>query len=226
MIYRKLANFPARSFSVIGEVAFTTSDDAVTEIKLQLANDLLIRPNGVISGFTFLDIIPQGTYQKTYSIRIPSTLLNFVNDTGGLLTFINDSGLPLYFNIVQSYYVDCITDEPAQVNDYTFNGTGLSQFYINTPAAVAQAVKTRLELVQGEWFLDINAGTPYNSQILGAGKISSYDQAIREVILNTVGVTEIVENLYSSFVDPITRAASVQCTINTLYGQASVSAIL
>lgn len=107
--------------------------------------------------------------------------------------------------------------------DYTF-GLGAGNFYKDQPEAVAQAVKTRLGLIEGEWFLDITAGTPYNSQILGAGMVSRYDHAIQEVILNTVGVTEIVN--YYSQVDPTTRAAQITCTINTLYGTATLTQAL
>jgi hypothetical protein len=62
--------------------------------------------------------------------------------------------------------------------DYTFGLQG-GNFYKNNPEAVGQAVKTRLSLIQGEWFLDTNAGTPYNSQILGAGTVGTYDHAIQ-----------------------------------------------
>lgn len=103
--------------------------------------------------------------------------------------------------------------------DYTF-GQGSGNFYKNEPEAVAQAVKTRLGLIQGEWFLDIETGTPYNSQILGAGTISLYDSAIQEVILNTVGVTKIVN--YSSQVNASTRNATVNCTIDTIFGTTSI----
>jgi hypothetical protein len=103
--------------------------------------------------------------------------------------------------------------------DYTF-GLQSGNFFKNSPEAVAQAVKTRLGLIEGEWFLDTSAGTPYNSQILGAGTVGSYDQAIQEVIAGTAGVQSIDE--YSSYVDPTTRAATVNCTITTIYGQANI----
>lgn len=102
--------------------------------------------------------------------------------------------------------------------DYTF-GLISGNFHKNTPEAVAQAVKTRLGLIQGEWFIDTSAGTPYNSQILGAGTVSRYDAAIQEVILETQGVRGIAS--YSSGVDPSTRAATINCTIDTVYGQAT-----
>ncbi len=103
--------------------------------------------------------------------------------------------------------------------DYTF-GQGKSNFHQNSPETVAQAVKTRLALFEGEWFLDITKGTPYNSKILGMGTVNVYDSAIQEVIVNTVGVTGIVQ--YSSSVDPSTRKASVNCVINTVFGRATV----
>lgn len=107
--------------------------------------------------------------------------------------------------------------------DYTF-GRGNNNFHKNTPAAVAQAVQTRLGLAQGEWFLDTSVGTPYKSQILGAGTVGKYDAAIRSVILDTPGVTGIAS--YSSGVDPNTRKATVTCMINTVYGAIPLSANL
>jgi hypothetical protein len=104
--------------------------------------------------------------------------------------------------------------------DFTF-GQGAGNFYVNTPAAVAQAVKTQLGLIEGEWFLDTTLGTPYNSKILGAGHISTYDAAIQEVIMNTQGVTKIIQ--YSSNYNPSTRQARVSVTLDTLYGSVTLS---
>ena len=100
-------------------------------------------------------------------------------------------------------------------SDYTF-GQDRSNFFVNTPEAVAQAVKTRLLLAQGEWFLDINEGTPYNAKILGAGRVATFSSAIRQVIIDTQGVTGITK--YGAFYDSTTRKAKVNATINTLYG--------
>lgn len=107
--------------------------------------------------------------------------------------------------------------------DYTF-GQNNGNFYQNIPEAVGQAVKTRLGLIQGEWFLDITEGTPYSSRILGAGMVATYDAAIQEVILGTQGVISILD--YASNVDPNTRAATVSCKIDTIYGQTTISALL
>ena len=103
--------------------------------------------------------------------------------------------------------------------DYTF-GKAAGNFFKDIPEAVGQAVLTRLKLIEGEWFLDTSIGTPYNSQILGMGKLNTYDGAIQNVILNTQGVTALIN--YASFVDPNTRAAGVSATINTVYGTTAV----
>lgn len=107
--------------------------------------------------------------------------------------------------------------------DYTF-GKRNGEFLINSPDAVAQAVLTRLRLVTGEWFLDVTDGTPYATKILGTGTQWTYDLAIRERMLGTQGVTEIVK--YSSTRDPNTRKLSVQATLNTLFGQTPLQAVL
>jgi hypothetical protein len=104
--------------------------------------------------------------------------------------------------------------------DYTFGQAG-QNFLVDEPAAVAQAIQTRLKLIQGEWFLDQTVGTPYNTQILGAGTESTRDLAIQTVILETQGVTEIVD--YASFLDPSTRQFTVAATVNTQFGQTTIT---
>ena len=46
--------------------------------------------------------------------------------------------------------------------DYQFGRSGL--FLVDSPAGVAQAIKTKLLLAAGEWFLDADEGTPYSTQ--------------------------------------------------------------
>ena len=89
-------------------------------------------------------------------------------------------------------------------------------FLSNTPAAVGQAVITRLLLWTGEWFLDVTDGTPWLQDIIGNN--TNYDFEIQSRILGTPGVTDIVS--YASSV--VNRRLSVTATINTLYGQTSV----
>ncbi|CAB3729315.1 hypothetical protein LMG3458_04690 [Achromobacter deleyi] len=107
--------------------------------------------------------------------------------------------------------------------DYSFGGQQ-ADFHRDTPEAVAQAVKTRLMLLRGEWFLDTSEGMPWRTEVLGKRFEASYDGAIRERILGTPGVTGIAE--YSSRLDAESRALAVAATISTLYGTAIVQAAL
>lgn len=102
--------------------------------------------------------------------------------------------------------------------DYAF-GQGSAVFLVDSPAAVGQAVKTRLMLWSGEWFLDVNEGTPYLSQIVGVGAQTAYDLAIQERILGTEGVLSIDE--YASSLQE--RKLSVTATISTVYGSATIN---
>jgi hypothetical protein len=107
--------------------------------------------------------------------------------------------------------------------DSTF-ASGFTQFLVNSPAAVAQAVQTRLLLMTGEWFLDVTDGTPYSTQIIGKNTTTLYDAAIQARILGTIGVTGIVS--YSSNRNPATRAVTVNAQINTIYGATPITVTL
>lgn len=107
--------------------------------------------------------------------------------------------------------------------DYSF-GNGDFNFHLNTPDAVAQAVVTRLKLWAGEWFLNIDEGTPYQAGGLGTNKAQTIDPMIRERILNTQGVLSITN--YSSSFNPDTRAFSCSVSIDTVYGAATINEVL
>jgi hypothetical protein len=104
--------------------------------------------------------------------------------------------------------------------DYSFGQNALD-FYVNSPQTVAQAILTRLLLHQGEWFLDVTFGMPWESQVLGYGTKSLYDAAIKAAILGVQGVASIVS--YSSDLDTVNRALSVNVTVSTIYSQLSIS---
>jgi len=97
--------------------------------------------------------------------------------------------------------------------------SGATQFLVNSPAAVAQAVLTRLNLWQGQWFLDSTLGLPVYQQILGFGTQAVRDAAIQNVILNTPGVNQITQ--YTSSL--VNRAFRVQATIDTIYGSTTIT---
>lgn len=110
--------------------------------------------------------------------------------------------------------------------DYTF-GNGQLDFYRDEPAAVGQAVLTRLLLFLGEWYLDITAGTPYLQGILGKHSKQEADTTIQAVVLgtttddgSTLGVTDIPK--YESEINADTRGMNVQLSVDTIYGPTAV----
>jgi hypothetical protein len=122
----------------------------------------------------------------------------------------------------------------SPTGDYTF-GNGQNNFYIDSPAAVAQAVLTTLKLIYGEWYLNTTEGVPYFTGILGYENQITADATIQNQILNVqaiISATTIpsgyqagqlvpcvsgIEN-YQSTIDPYSRAYSASCILNTIYG--------
>lgn len=104
--------------------------------------------------------------------------------------------------------------------DYTF-GRGDDTWLINSPEAVAQAIKTRFLLWYGQWFLDTTTGTPWIQSVLGKQKPEIYNMAIRQRILDTVGVDSISD--FNTTVDTSTRRVTFTATVNTIYGTTTVT---
>jgi hypothetical protein len=105
--------------------------------------------------------------------------------------------------------------------DYVL-GQGPNEFLVNSPQCVAQAVLTALLLHQGEWFLDLTAGVPWETQVLGFNTQSLYDRVIKTAILNVQGVQSIVT--YSSSLNPATRLLTINASILTIYGITTLTA--
>lgn len=100
--------------------------------------------------------------------------------------------------------------------DMQFGG-GSANFLVNSPAAVGQNIGTRLDLWKGEWFLDRTAGTPWTSDVLGRGSLAAKDLVIRKRILETAGVTALID--YSSSLTG--RVFNVSGVVDTQYGAAA-----
>ena len=100
--------------------------------------------------------------------------------------------------------------------DMTF-GRSLRDLWIDVPDAVQQAVKTRLMLYEGEWYLAPDDGTPWKTRVLGHRTEGYRDAVLRTRILGTEGVQQITE--YSSHVDRDTRTFSVDAKLDTVYGE-------
>lgn len=103
--------------------------------------------------------------------------------------------------------------------DYSFGNSQLD-FYRDVPEAVGQSVQTRLLLWLGEWFLNVDDGTPYMQGILGKYSQQVADTTIQDRVRDTTGVVDI-EN-YESIKDADNRSLSVQFDLNTIYGPTSV----
>lgn len=104
--------------------------------------------------------------------------------------------------------------------DYTF-GQGDDTWLINSPEAVAQAVKTRFLLWYGQWFLDTTAGTPWIQSVLGKQKPETYNLAIRQRILETQGVNSIQS--FETNLNTSARRVVFTATIDTIYGTTTVT---
>jgi hypothetical protein len=110
-------------------------------------------------------------------------------------------------------------------------GHGSGDVWFNTADGVGQAVKTRLMLFRGEWFLDITEGMPWGGiplndqvvtqgQVLGSHTSDTRDFAIKDRVLSTPGVLSIID--YSSAIDASTRAFSASMKISTIYGAVGI----
>lgn len=107
-------------------------------------------------------------------------------------------------------------------DDFTF-GSGELNYLRDVPEAPGQAAETRLLLWLGEWYQNIEDGTPYMQGILGKHSQATADIIIQDRILGTEGVVNIQE--YSSTLDVDTRFLSVSAIINTIYGVTSVDVL-
>lgn len=104
--------------------------------------------------------------------------------------------------------------------DYTF-GRGDDTWLINSPEAVAQAVKTRFLLWYGQWFLDTTEGTPWIQSVLGKQSPDTYNLAIRQRILETQGVNSITA--FDTTLNTSSRRVVFTATVNTIYGTTTVT---
>lgn len=99
-------------------------------------------------------------------------------------------------------------------------GSGLADFLVDSPEAVAQSIKTRLGLHTGQWFLNRSEGTDWETRVLGKYTGDTRDLTIRSRILETPGVLRLES--YGSSLFPNTREFDVSVVVDTIYGLAVV----
>lgn len=92
--------------------------------------------------------------------------------------------------------------------------------FVSDAGATAQRVKTRLQLLYGEWFMDTSRGVPYLQEIcVKPADIPMAESIIKRTILETAGVAEIVS--FAMGFDAETRRLSVAARVRTIYDDIS-----
>lgn len=100
-------------------------------------------------------------------------------------------------------------------HDMTF-GQGLANFAIEAEAT-AQRVYTRLQLLNGEWFLNTDAGIPYLQEILVKPEnLPLAESLIKKTILQTDGIQEITA--FDMIFDRATRKLDIAATVTNEFG--------
>lgn len=100
-------------------------------------------------------------------------------------------------------------------NDWTF-GFG-RQAYATGSDAVAQKVKTRLQMFLGEWFLDLDVGIDWITEMSVPNQSPRILSDARTMILKTQGVKTL--NTFESSHDPKTRKLSIKASYTDIYGE-------
>lgn len=105
-------------------------------------------------------------------------------------------------------YLDIVID--PHTNDIGYED-GKVKFCTGEDETI-QRVRTCLRRIEGEWFLDTNAGLPYfGGQMLGGKDLEYVKLLIREELLLIEGVNKITE--INILMDKATKATSVYVEI-------------
>lgn len=95
-------------------------------------------------------------------------------------------------------------------------GQGLTA-YCRNQEATAQSVRTRLLLIEEEWFLDIEAGLPWLQRVMvKPANLALTEALIKQTILETEGILSI-ESFTMTF-DRNSRALTINVSVRNIYG--------
>lgn len=91
--------------------------------------------------------------------------------------------------------------------------------------AVAQAIRTRILLFEGEWWEDLNDGTPMFQEILGAPAGGPNRQIMELALTQRIAQTPYVSSVQDVSIEfnTETRELSFSATAQTAFGTASVN---
>jgi hypothetical protein len=96
------------------------------------------------------------------------------------------------------------------------------QNFISDLAAVAQIIRTRLLLFQGEWFLNLNDGLPMFNGILGSSGDPRNLQTIIAVISQRISATPYVTNVLDVTASFQNRQFTFSAQVQTQFGTVTV----
>jgi hypothetical protein len=100
-------------------------------------------------------------------------------------------------------------------HDMTF-GHGIADMAVDAEAC-AQNVKTRLLLLQQEWFLDTDAGVPWLQDIMvKPANLALAESIVKRTILETEGVSAL--RSFSMTFDRNTRRLTITAAVVNIYG--------
>lgn len=86
----------------------------------------------------------------------------------------------------------------------------------NVEQLTRQRLSIRLKTFKGEWYKDSNLGLPYFQEIFGKRRKVAADLAIKNLIVSTKGILEILA--YNSEIDTEKRKLNVSFKCKTLTG--------
>lgn len=111
--------------------------------------------------------------------------------------------------------LDPVTYEPLQ-------GNGQRNF-ISDLEAITQIIATRLKLLKGEWFLDLNDGLPLFQSILGSSGGQENLQVILNLISTRITTTPFVTGISELVATYQNRQFVFRATVQTQFGTVVVT---
>ena len=115
-----------------------------------------------------------------------------------------------------------MTDESLDLLTHDMAFDGINQSIVSGKAQVIQNLKIRLLLIQGEWFLNSQAGMPYFEKILVKNPdLSAIDLILKATIMETPEITGIVA--YQSTINKAARKLTVSFTATSQYGDITLN---
>lgn len=178
-----------------------------------LNNDILSLIQPGASGATVKLIIPGGSH--------PNFLVTLTKGTG----YNASNGVPVQGGSGSGGTVSIVLVTPTSLYDPVM-GQGQGNF-LSDKDAVAQKIRTRLLLFEGEWWENLSEGLPLWQRILGYGGAGRSQKVVSFLIQSRIVGTPFVEevsNVQTSY-DPSTRVFQYSAQVKTAFGPITVTNI-